>query len=91
MTTATLTGLTGFVLARLDEDEAVAAVAEDDRPGYRLGDFRVADVKAKRRIVAWVQAQHRASPHMSEWATLPLQYLAAAYSGHRDYRQEWSP
>lgn len=124
--------LQAFLLARIDEDEAVATAAgttwsdaingpwDDASSSYIAGGFYdgdnieerhlaqmlrwhparvVAECEAKRRIVAL----HEPVFEMVEWQAFicrscgtpaPCQtlcHLAAPYSSHPDYREEWRP
>ena len=92
-----MTGLAEFLAARLDEDEAIAAgadIGEWHREAHaeRHNPARVLrEAEAKRAILA----QH----WPDEWGcqtcqgdmVCPVLHLAAVYSGHADYRQEWKP
>ncbi len=93
--------MTAFLAARLDEDEAAAETGRerDLRP--------LREVAAKRAILAEHFAEDRGeslpgadcgvcyyigtpgSP--AQWPCLTLRVLAAVYSDHPDYRQEWKP
>lgn len=87
-----MSDLTEFLLARLAEDEAVAQRMIDYRPsGYGLavpeGDYDplrvLAEVEAKRRIVRERNDEGDLQ--------IVLQHLAAVYSDHPDYDEEWKP
>jgi len=87
-----------FLLARLDEIEAAAA-AERAHPGmneydddtYNSPARVLADVEAKRRIVARMVAQIRLGRQAHGWdnwedmARRTLQDLASVYADHPDY------
>jgi Family of unknown function (DUF6221) len=80
--------LTGFLLARLAEDQAQAE-RFPNWPIQRVLD----DIAAKRRIV---EESRDYSPELSsgdngEWAfDIVLRLLASVYADHPDYRQEWA-
>ena len=100
MTAATLT-LTGFLLARIAEDEAAARASGWDGPCYEcqgasggvmeFDPTRVlAECEAKRRIVALIrEAQVRGMDEDHD--PYVLRALAAVYADHPDYRTEWRP
>ena len=82
--------ITEFLLARIAEDEAGARAVVGDRNAWdtpewdasRWSPWRVLDeCEAKRRLVG------------DEWYEDPetLRILAAIYSDHPDYRDEWRP
>ena len=77
--------LTEFLLARIAEDEAAArrvAVVGSCEPGYRPARV-LAECEAKRRIVKTAEGGLTSS-------SAAVQFLAAVYSDHPDYRAEWA-
>ena len=98
--------LTEFLLARIDEDEAAARREQDEvaerilaqgpitwafDPAWEKSPFFPARVlrecEAKRRIVEGMD--YGDIDNINEPEVLGL--LAAVYSDHPDYRQEWAP
>jgi len=80
--------LTEFLLARIAEDEVEA---EDNEPYWggwsRAHEARVlAECEAKRRII---ETASMIDMIENEWGASILRTLAAVYSDHPDYRQEW--
>ncbi|KOG46048.1 DUF6221 family protein [Streptomyces decoyicus] len=95
-------GLTNFLQARIDEDEAAAQAvkpgAAEDTAGLKA---RVlADVAAKRGVLGFVERMQQDAEHddfmvhgpamiaLSATA-FPLRHLVAAYAAHPDFRPEW--
>jgi len=99
--TATLT-LTGFLAARLDEDEAAARA---NAPVRYVGTNSTDLVRAEPegRVLREVQAKRAiAAAAASEWPTwcevgagcgigTAAQHLAAVYADHPDYNEKWRP
>ena len=97
--------ITEFLLARIAEDEeqahrSVGPTSEDWRivREWREGVAArvLAECQAKRAIVGmlavgWPQADDRYTLGWQDAVTITLRKLAATYSDHPDYRQEWKP
>lgn len=94
--------LTAFLTARLDEDEAAAraAMPTGGRRNGKMTQRRVlADIEAKRRIVAEFEQVHvdyrTAHTPTLEGQRLGLlkavAVLALPFADHADYREEWRP
>ena len=96
--------LTAFITARLDEDEAAAQACADydtlscaDLPGVHMTTARVLrEVEAKRAVLNAYVCTDGDSPRdrdRGRWDGLhaTVRHLAAVYSDHPDYRQEWKP
>jgi hypothetical protein len=83
-----------FLLARITDDEALAANASSYYWGRRTLSERVlAECEAKRRIIEaapWANnGGHSAMKDLpGRWI---LRLLAAVYADHPDYRDEWRP
>ena len=87
--------LTDFLLARIAEDEADLCHCCDDGLGTVVG-FARADLAAKRRIVEAMAAPEELvtedARRVAAIARLVvLGNLAAPYSDHPDWREEWRP
>jgi hypothetical protein len=105
MTTATAT-LTDFLLARIAEDKARAgAVPSPVTTGGRLDTLTgrararfVADWQPA-RVLAECEAKRKQVEHLirfmendyAPWNEEQLQIMAAVYSDHPEYREEWRP
>jgi hypothetical protein len=95
--------LVKFLRARLDEDEAAAKAwlpfgnpdAAARAHVARLDPGRVlAEVEAKRRIIAEHHPVDPCDAHDASFDTIPcdtLLALASVYAEHPDYREEWKP
>ena len=98
--------LSGFLLARIEEDEQAAAMFRPEH-GCRWQSRVPAECEAKRRIIdAYRSAEADADywPHrapeshaaaqavarLSAW-TFALTSLALPYADHPDFREEWRP
>ena len=94
--------LAAFLNARLDEDESRwRDLADLGEQGY--WDFMLAEVDAKRRIIAKLEhyRQRADEPCTREEGimyddhvdalTAVVQLLALPYANHPDYRPEWRP
>lgn len=73
-----------FLLARVDEDEAMATQWWPERFGSPM----VLECETKRRIVA---AWRAADGCAAEGLRLAVLHLAARYADHPDWRAEWRP
>lgn len=93
-----------FLTARLDEAESgwkTQKRSEDEGVtealfhfGHRLADEMLADVAAKRAIIARYEAWDMGADDGSTVTAILLgvvQTLTSVYSDHSDYRQEWKP
>lgn len=84
-----------FLRARLDEDEGAALRADDDEPvdsdnQARWSRSRVlAEVEAKRRIIAECERTFDVEEHGWALANDVLALLALPYADHPDYDQAW--
>lgn len=79
-----MTSLTDFLLARIDDDEAVAQHGDGGlMEGAHFDPDRVlAECEAKRQLlIMW----HHDSVYPE------LRVMASVYSNHPDYRAEWRP
>jgi hypothetical protein len=104
MTTATTT-LAGFLLARIAEDESRAEMARGWQTGSRhegqpldwslhmdrwSPDRALAECEAKRRIVEdWTSFSREGDYGRAMGLGHAVRALAAVYSDHPDYRDEW--
>jgi hypothetical protein len=95
--------LADFLLARLDEDETIVEALEDDAQAKISSeavrkylevwqpDRVLAELDAKRGIVAAWQAKHDTNPVVADALGWVLQAIASPYSEHPDFREEWLP
>jgi len=97
-----MSDLVEFLLQRIEEDEAGGLLPSAWWPHERV----LAECAARRRIIEWVQDDElEAAPDlaMGHWEghgsderwvrDVPhelLRFLAAPFSGHPDFRPEWS-
>ena len=98
--------LTEFVKARISEDETAAKRHQADASKHGWGDYParvLAECEAKRGAIKAAWADHCAIE--GEWGSGQSEeemsaeddnpavvcFLAAVYSDHPDYRQEWKP
>lgn len=96
-----MTDLIEFLRARLDEDaERWRHLADQGEQGY--WDFHLAEVDAKRRLLAVHTFERKPGAHdcPGEWAGYSddpdepcptLRLLALPYADHPSYREEWRP
>lgn len=101
-----MTDVLAFITARLDEDEAITATADDYIEHFNPTRL-AADIAAKRRILedyllvtADAAIVRRVQGDTIEVASLDLVskalwpgvcYLASTWSDHPDYQPEWTP
>lgn len=80
--------ITEFLLARISETEQKAYQIYIDELGdwWKLEDEVLADCAAKRAI-----AHQQEAWDQDETLLWVVKNLAAPYSGHPDYQQEWKP
>jgi hypothetical protein len=93
--------LVEFLLARLDEEESAWSRGAPlvTRPDFaRLSRHMLADVEAKRRLIARAvhtdnMADYSDTLHMvaMEYEEQILPALALPYADHPEYQQEWKP
>lgn len=100
-----MSDLTEFLFARIAEDEAQAreAIAErkrvtrdgdepDDRFAYWPDLGAPAVVVGGERVIAECEAKRRIVEEAQRAIWFPyIRFLAAVYSDHPDYREEWKP
>ena len=85
-----MSDLVAFLTARLDEDEGVARW-EARRDDQSLPTRALADVEAKRAIVAFAATLLEGEDSQPWAGEEVLVRLATAYKDHPDYRPEWKP
>lgn len=94
---AETTTLVEFLLARIAEDEAVAA-EQDGAEYFTDGAWPegmparvLAECAAKRAIIGMsIQATRESYVNAAAYLADALQALATVYADHPDYREEWS-
>jgi hypothetical protein len=94
-----MTDLIEFLLAQLDEDETTAGEYHHEECGtysYNVDpcdcaepDRRLAEVKAKRAIIAGYEASYRESDDYPGWEGA-MYAIAQPYAGREGWRDEWS-